>query len=121
MPGFPWSTGTIRSDTHVPGIPCLLRSRQAWPPWHAMHHAGLAQTLADSYGLTLGVQVCRFNRPGMPCTTQLQICAVQTLVSHIHSASLQAQLRDEEELSNLISAKMHMRTDAPAFRQTREG
>ena len=33
---------------------------------------------------------------------------------------MQAQLRDEEELSNLISAKMHMRSDAAAFRQARE-
>ena len=55
------------------------------------------------------------------CMMQLRRYDVQILVSHIHSASLQAQLRDEEELSNLISAKMHMRTDAPAFRQTREG
>lgn len=57
----------------------------------------------------------------MPCMMQLRTYDVQILVSHIHSASLQAQLRDEEELSNLISAKMHMRNDAPAFRQTREG
>lgn len=49
-------------------------------------------------------------------------------VGHTHTVThlslkkpcVQAQLRDEEELSNLISAKMHMRSDAAAFRQTRE-
>ena len=35
------------------------------------------------------------------------------------SCCLQAQLRDEEELSNLISAKMHMRTDERSHRQSR--
>ena len=36
------------------------------------------------------------------------------------SCCLQAQLRDEEELSNLISAKMHMRTDERSHRQSRD-
>ena len=51
------------------------------------------------------------------CTMKLELIGTP---AYSDGLLVQAQLRDEEELSSLISAKMHMRSDSAAPRQTRE-
>lgn len=137
------STASFMSNAHTrPGRLQRLRAellQDCWALPHSLIPLGTPMQPGWLHKLTAGVQQCSRDAAArrmtqLPGKGSAFDCAVEQggvgkglehwLPSQGNfkkvSDCLQAQLRDEEELSNLISAKMHMRSDPPAFRQTRE-